>query len=85
LHDGLAANRQFGNIVEAVVYAKQLVLRFTNDQALQKASVFSKSYWLKHFLNKIGYLFSESGKLLVGRWGNLDMAVKRERVSHDNQ
>jgi len=49
LKGDLAANRQFRNIAEAVDYAEQRVLRLTNNQALQKAGVFSKSYWLKHF------------------------------------
>jgi hypothetical protein len=48
LKDDLAANRQFKNIDEAVDYAEQWVLNLTNNQALQKAGVFSKSYWLRH-------------------------------------
>ena len=48
LKDDLAANRQFKNIDEAVDYAEQWVLNLTNNQALQKAGVFSKSYWLSH-------------------------------------
>jgi len=44
----LAANRQFKNIDEAVDYAEQWILRLTNSQALQKASVFSQRYWLRH-------------------------------------
>jgi hypothetical protein len=43
-----AANRQFKNIDEAVGYARQWILRFTNNQPLQKAGIFSKSYWLRH-------------------------------------
>ena len=49
LKDDLAANRQFKNIDKAVDYAEQWVLKLTNNQALQKAGVFSKSYWLRHF------------------------------------
>jgi hypothetical protein len=45
----LAANRQFKNIAEAVDYAEQWVLHLTDNQALRKAGVFSKSYWLRHF------------------------------------
>jgi len=45
----LATNRQFRNIAEAVDYAEQWVLNLTDNQALQKAGVFSKSYWLRHF------------------------------------
>jgi transposase len=48
LKDDLAANRQFKNIDEAVDYAEQWVLNLTNNQALQKAGVFSKSFWLRH-------------------------------------
>ena len=48
LKGDLAANRQFRNIAEAVDYAEQWVLNLTNNQALQKAGVFSKSYWLRH-------------------------------------
>ena len=48
LKDDLAANRQFKNIDEAVDYAEQWVLKLTNNQALRKAGVFSKSYWLRH-------------------------------------
>ena len=44
----LAANRQFKNIDEAVDYAEQWILRLTNNQPLQKAGIFSKSYWLRH-------------------------------------
>src|SRR5262249_4254389 len=43
LKGDLAADRQFRNIDEAVDYAEQWVLRLTNNQALQKAGVFSKS------------------------------------------
>jgi DDE superfamily endonuclease len=49
LKGDLAANRQFRNIDEAVDYAEQWILKLTDSQALQKAGVFSKSYWLKHF------------------------------------
>ncbi|MGH9753753.1 MAG: transposase [Blastocatellia bacterium] len=49
LKGDLAANRQFKNIAEAVDYAEQWVLNLTDNQALQKAGVFSKSYWLRHF------------------------------------
>ena len=48
LKDDLAANRQFKNIDEAVDYAEQWVLNLTDNQALQKAGVFSKSFWLRH-------------------------------------
>jgi transposase len=48
LKGDLAANRQFRNISEAVDYAEQWVLNLTNNQALQKAGVFSKSFWLRH-------------------------------------
>jgi DDE superfamily endonuclease len=48
LKDDLAANRQFRNIDEAVDNAEQWVLKLANNQALQKAGVFSKSYWLRH-------------------------------------
>jgi len=49
LKGDLAANRQFRNIGEAVGYAEQWVLKLTDNQALQKAGVFSKSCWLKRF------------------------------------
>ena len=49
LKGDLAANRQFRNIAETVDYAEQWVLKLTDNQALQKAGVFSKSYWLRHF------------------------------------
>jgi DDE superfamily endonuclease len=49
LKGDLAANRQFRNIAETVDYAEQWVLNLTDNQALQKAGVFSKSHWLKHF------------------------------------
>jgi DDE superfamily endonuclease len=48
LKDDLAANRQFKNIDEAIEYAEQWVLTLSSSQALQKAGVFSKNYWLKH-------------------------------------
>ena len=44
-----AANRQFKNIAEAIDYAEQWVLHRTDNQALRKAGVFSKSCWLGHF------------------------------------
>jgi len=43
-----AANRQFKNIAEAIDYAEQWVLHLTDNQALRKAGVFSKSCWLRH-------------------------------------
>jgi transposase len=49
LKGDLAANRQFKNIDATVDYAEQWVLNLTDNQALQKAGIFSKSYWLKHF------------------------------------
>lgn len=49
LKGDLAANRQFKNIAEAVDYAEQWVLNLTDNQALKKAGVLSKSYWLRHF------------------------------------
>jgi hypothetical protein len=49
LKGDLAANRQFRNIAEAVDYAERWVLKLTDNQALQKAGVCSKSYWLGHF------------------------------------
>lgn len=48
LKSDLAANRQFKNIDEAIDYAEQWILKFSSNQALQKAGVLSKSYWLKH-------------------------------------
>jgi hypothetical protein len=48
LNDNLAANRQFKNIDEAVDYVEQWVLNLTDNHALQKAGVFSKSFWLIH-------------------------------------
>ena len=49
LKDDLASNRQFWNIAETVDYPEQWVLNLTDKQALLKAGVFSKSYWLRHF------------------------------------
>jgi hypothetical protein len=49
LKGDLAANRQFRNISEAVDYAEQWILKLTDSKALQKAGIFSKSYWLRHF------------------------------------
>jgi hypothetical protein len=48
LKSDLAANGQFKNIDEAVDYAEQWILRPANNQPLQKAGIFSKSYWLRH-------------------------------------
>jgi hypothetical protein len=42
-------SRSFRNIAEAVDYAEQWILKLTDSQELQKAGVFSNSYWLKHF------------------------------------
>lgn len=49
LKGDLAASRQFRNIAEAVDYAEQWVLNLADTQALQKAGVFLKRYWLRHF------------------------------------
>jgi transposase len=48
LKSDLAANRQFKSIDEAIDYAEQWVLKLSSSQVLQKAGIFSKSYWLKH-------------------------------------
>jgi hypothetical protein len=49
LKGDLAANSRFRNIAKAVDYAEQWVLKLTDSQALQKAGIFSKSYWLRQF------------------------------------
>jgi DDE superfamily endonuclease len=49
LKGDLAASRQFRDIAETVDYAEQWVLKLTDNHALQKPGVFSKSYWLRHF------------------------------------
>lgn len=49
LKGDLAANRQFKNIDEAAGYAESWILRLSARQALRKASVLSKNFWLKDF------------------------------------
>lgn len=43
----IAANRQFKSIDEAAEYAENWILGLSNRQALRKAGVLSKNYWLK--------------------------------------
>src|SRR6266542_1583148 len=45
---------------------QQWVLNLTDNQALQKAGVFSKSYWPKHFEKNFGYLLSTLETKLFG-------------------
>lgn len=46
----IAANRQFKTIDELARYAEQWVLGLSKRQALRKAGILSKSFWLKAFL-----------------------------------
>lgn len=45
----IAANRQFANIEQAAYHAENWVLSLTKTQALCKAGVLSKNFWLKYF------------------------------------
>jgi len=45
---------------------QQWVLNLTDNQALQKAGVFSKSHWPKHFEKNFGYLLSTLETKLFG-------------------
>jgi len=47
LKGDLAANRQFRTIDECAKYAENWILKLSNRQALRKAGVLSKNYWLK--------------------------------------
>ena len=69
----LATNRQFRNIAEAVDYAEQWVLNLTGNQALQKANVFSKSYWLRHFLKKVLATYLNSITASIAAVRNFDI------------
>jgi transposase len=48
LKNDIAANRQFSSIDEAACSAENWLLRLSNRQALRKAGVLSKNFWLKH-------------------------------------
>jgi hypothetical protein len=46
----MSANRQFKDIDEHADYAGKWLLNLSNREALRKAGVLSKSFWLKDFL-----------------------------------
>ena len=46
----ISANRQFSSIDEHADYAEHWLLSLTNKEALRKASVMSKNFWLRSFL-----------------------------------
>lgn len=48
--DDISANYQFSSIDEHADYAEDYILELSNRQALRRAGIFSKSFWLKSFL-----------------------------------
>jgi hypothetical protein len=46
----ISANYQYQNIDEHIAYAEDYILRLTNKQALKRAGILSKNFWLKKFL-----------------------------------
>lgn len=48
----ISANYQYRNIEEHVAYAEAYLLNLTNKQALKRAGIRSKKFWLKKFLCK---------------------------------
>jgi transposase len=48
--DDLSANYQFDSIEEHADYAEDYLLKLSNRQALRRAGILSKNFWLKSFL-----------------------------------
>lgn len=48
--DDISANYQFSSIDEHADYAEDYILKLSNRQALHRAGILSKSFWLKSFL-----------------------------------
>lgn len=46
----ISANYQYCDINEQAAYAEDYLLQLTNKQALKKAGILSKNFWLKSFL-----------------------------------
>jgi hypothetical protein len=44
----ISANYQFSNIEEHTAFAEQYIKKLTNKQALKRAGILSKNFWLKH-------------------------------------
>ena len=50
LKDKISANYQYADIDEHADFAEQWIMSLTRSEALRKASVLSKNFWLKSFL-----------------------------------
>ena len=50
LKSEISANYQFKDIDEHAAFAERWVLSLSKTEALRKASVLSKNFWLKSFL-----------------------------------
>lgn len=50
LKDNISANYQYADIDEHANFAEQWVMSLTRSEALRKASVLSKNFWLNSFL-----------------------------------
>ena len=48
--DDISANYQFSNIDEHADFAEDYLFKLSNRQALRRASILSKNFWLKSFL-----------------------------------
>lgn len=48
----ISANHQFSNIDEHADYAQSYIMELTNTQALHKAGILSKNFWLKKYSRK---------------------------------
>ena len=48
--DDISANYQFNSIDEHASYAEDYILKLSNQQALRRAGILSKNFWLKAFL-----------------------------------
>jgi len=46
----ISANYQFASIDEHAEYAEQWILKLSNREALLKAGILSKNFWLQSFL-----------------------------------
>jgi hypothetical protein len=46
----ISANYQYSSIDEHAEYAENYILKLTNKQALTKAGILSKNFWLKNLL-----------------------------------
>lgn len=44
----ISANYQFSAIDEHTCFAEDYIMKLTNTQALHKAGILSKNFWLKH-------------------------------------